>query len=317
MRSLMLGLLASVAVGCGAARSASLTQDYSSFLVLGDSLSDNGNLYAATGGTQPQSPPYFDGRFSDGPVWNEAILAEFAAAGLPAANRAFGGARAVSNPAPGAGGDIVPDLEEQSALLIGRAGAALAAGGRDAVSVWFGANDAFAAIGAADQDARLDAAAARLVDGIGALGAAGAETVLVFTLPDLGRVPRYALGAPDLAPLATEATARFNGALTAGLAGLESPEVRIVEAAPVFDTLLSSDLEGRIPCFLPVTGDALCDDPDERVFFDAVHPSERVHGVIEAEARRALAPAPVPIPAGGILLVTGLGLLAGLRRFRR
>ncbi|MHC5725840.1 MAG: SGNH/GDSL hydrolase family protein, partial [Nostoc sp.] len=37
--------------------------------VFGDSLSDTGNIYNATGKTYPQSPPYFDGRFSDGPIW--------------------------------------------------------------------------------------------------------------------------------------------------------------------------------------------------------------------------------------------------------
>ncbi|MEH1830786.1 MAG: hypothetical protein V7L29_01550 [Nostoc sp.] len=36
--------------------------------VFGDSLSDTGNIYNATGKTYPQSPPYFEGRFSDGPL---------------------------------------------------------------------------------------------------------------------------------------------------------------------------------------------------------------------------------------------------------
>ena len=34
--------------------------------VFGDSLSDNGSLFAASGGMAPPSPPYFNGRFSNG-----------------------------------------------------------------------------------------------------------------------------------------------------------------------------------------------------------------------------------------------------------
>ena len=41
--------------------------------VFGDSLSDTGNLFALTFGIEPPSPPYFDGRFSDGPVWVETL----------------------------------------------------------------------------------------------------------------------------------------------------------------------------------------------------------------------------------------------------
>ena len=41
--------------------------------VFGDSLSDNGNLFDMTGGLAPPSPPYFDGRFPNGPVWVEHL----------------------------------------------------------------------------------------------------------------------------------------------------------------------------------------------------------------------------------------------------
>jgi len=41
---------------------------YSAFYVFGDSLSDVGNVYAASGGAEPASP-YYAGEFSNGPIW--------------------------------------------------------------------------------------------------------------------------------------------------------------------------------------------------------------------------------------------------------
>jgi len=48
--------------------------DYSGLVVIGDSESDTGNVFAAIGGGfYPPSPPYFDGRFSNGPVWVDRL----------------------------------------------------------------------------------------------------------------------------------------------------------------------------------------------------------------------------------------------------
>src|SRR5258708_9793252 len=42
-------------------------------VVFGDSLSDTGNLYKIY--KIPVSPPYYEGRFSNGPVWPEILIA--------------------------------------------------------------------------------------------------------------------------------------------------------------------------------------------------------------------------------------------------
>src|SRR4051812_8541313 len=62
---------------------------FTKLVVLGDSLSDTGNLFAATGGAIPPSP-YYLGRFSNGPVWVE-YLAE--ALDVPFEDYAYGGAK--------------------------------------------------------------------------------------------------------------------------------------------------------------------------------------------------------------------------------
>ena len=59
---------------------------FSAVFVYGDSLSDNGNLFAATG--FPPAP-YFDGRFSNGPVAAEQLAALL---GVSTVDFAWGGA---------------------------------------------------------------------------------------------------------------------------------------------------------------------------------------------------------------------------------
>ncbi|KAJ1547227.1 hypothetical protein HK096_003917, partial [Nowakowskiella sp. JEL0078] len=50
---------------------------------------DNGNEYKSTNNTVPPSPPYYQGRFSNGKVWNEHVAISL---GLTIDNRAVGGA---------------------------------------------------------------------------------------------------------------------------------------------------------------------------------------------------------------------------------
>ena len=46
----------------------------SEVVVFGDSLSDNGNLYEFMNHQLPLSPPYYQGRFTNGPVWVELLM---------------------------------------------------------------------------------------------------------------------------------------------------------------------------------------------------------------------------------------------------
>ncbi|KAJ1956691.1 hypothetical protein EC988_001215 [Linderina pennispora] len=82
------------------------------FHVFGDSLSDIGTLKLLTFGIVPP-PPYWNGRFSSGPVWNEYLALKL---GYNLYNRAIGGATSVNNQtATLANGDIlqVPSSQDQ------------------------------------------------------------------------------------------------------------------------------------------------------------------------------------------------------------
>ena len=62
---------------------------FSQFVVFGDSLSDNGNLFRMNGGIWPLTPPNYAGRFANGPVWPELMHVDL---GITMDNRAVGGA---------------------------------------------------------------------------------------------------------------------------------------------------------------------------------------------------------------------------------
>jgi phospholipase/lecithinase/hemolysin len=46
---------------------------FDKIVFFGDSLSDNGNFYNFVLGYMPKSPPYFNGRFANGPTWAEHV----------------------------------------------------------------------------------------------------------------------------------------------------------------------------------------------------------------------------------------------------
>jgi phospholipase/lecithinase/hemolysin len=67
----IVGLAIAVVLAGWAGASAGYGANYDGLVVFGDSLSDAGNVFAATGGNYP----YPSGRYSNGPVWAEDLAA--------------------------------------------------------------------------------------------------------------------------------------------------------------------------------------------------------------------------------------------------
>lgn len=55
----------------------SYSYQFDKIVTFGDSLSDNGNLYRFLAHIIPKSPPYYEGRFSNGPVWVETLFTNY------------------------------------------------------------------------------------------------------------------------------------------------------------------------------------------------------------------------------------------------
>ncbi|MDP3801085.1 autotransporter domain-containing protein [Brevundimonas sp.] len=285
-------LAALTVAAAGAMASAASAQAYNRLIVFGDSLSDNGNLYAISG--QPTSPPYFQGRFSNGRVFTELLgfNAGRYTAGAPvtgSVNYAFGGARTDSSAVP-------PGMRNQ---LLAYTGAGGTFGANDLVSILGGANNIFQAVGPASvspnptgfiQPVAL-AAAADINFIVNSVAGAGAGTILVSNLPNLALTPQFnqGPGAPA-APLADYAGTQFNGALLNGLmataAARPGTNIILLDLYKIGPALVADPgrfglTNVRDACFNGVT---VCASPDSYLYWDSVHPTAAGHRLLAALA---------------------------------
>jgi outer membrane lipase/esterase len=318
LTALTVALLAAI-IPAGAARAVSLGH-YSSLVILGDSLSDPGNLFAATGGTTPANPPYPDGSFTNEDVWGVAVADRFTAKGLLAKNFAYGGANALPED------DGVPDLDAQASFVLGIPDAAL--GRAPVVALWFGANDGILALNEGlDIEATAIAAANAVADASLFLSAAkDIGTFALFNLPDLGLTPRYRFSPETgLAEKATLYTDTFNAMLAERSGGLRGLGLDILEIdintpykAAVADPASLGLVSSALPCVLVPTVSPACSTDEAKLlmFFDPIHPNSVIHAEIAGIVSAQIAPVPLPAPFGVLRGgIAGVGV-AGRRRVR-
>ena len=286
---------------------------YDRVFAFGDSLTDNGNFFAATGGAFPP-PPYFAGRFSNGPV-----AVEYLAAGLGATLHDYAYAGATTgflNPTVPAGPLHFTGVLSQVAGFTGAAPAG-AAGPGALFMVWAGAND-FLDAAPADIPAVGAAAIANLATAAVNLYGVGARDFLFPLMADLGATPQVRALGPAAAGFASFVSLSFNGALEHNLELLAAtlPGSHFM----FYDTFAQSHLLLDHPSFYGLTNTtdpcltatSLCADPSQYFFWDDLHPTTGVAALIG----QGLAAA-VPEPASMLLAAAGVLALIGLGRKRR
>ena len=306
------------------------TLQFDEIHVLGDSLSDVGNVHRLTGGIVPESPPYDRLRFSNGRIWYDRVAAAVRADGGRALNFAYGGAQARENRDP------VPDLGVQRRLLLDR----VDPGPGDLALIWIGGNDLLNDFGVGVARKAAD----QVYSNARALQRAGYDAAMVLNLPNLADIPRFLDSNPARRSAVRRASVAYNNRLADRVTSFRAGGMEVIEVN-VFDLFadVTADptaygLENMTtPCIR--NGRDRCSAAEARVtgFADTIHPSSALHAILarqvldqlEARPRAAsfrsaasagppVAVAAVPLPAPALLLLAAMGglCLAGRRRVR-
>ena len=145
----------------------------------GDSLSDVGNTYLAAG--TPPSPPYYNGRYSNGPIWLDDLASKLGVGAITPSlagglDNAWGGAQT----GDGLSFMGTPNIGLQISTFL----ATNTLSSTQLITVWGGAND-FLNAGVTDPTIPLN----NLASEITTLAAAGGKLFMVPNLPLLGDIP--------------------------------------------------------------------------------------------------------------------------------
>jgi outer membrane lipase/esterase len=239
------------------------------FVYFGDSLSDDGNAFAFTGGALPPSPPYFNGRVTNGPVWSELMPA--LAGGTFDTDKvyAFAGAQSGSLGLP-------PGLLVQVNSYLAAPGDPLP---DDYHVVWIGALDYLNA------NAPVATVTANITSALTTLANAGAKRFIVPNLPNLGTTPRGLTSGNGA--LLTQRTQEHNAALQSDMPMLATNlgvEIILVDIYTLGETVTADPGAFGFdnvtdPC---LSGSTPCATPDTYLYFDDIHPSAAGHELIAA-----------------------------------
>lgn len=283
---------------------------FSQIYVFGDSLSDTGNLYNAIG--FPPSPPYFQGRFSNGPVWTEYLASDLGLTPQQQTNYAFGGANSGTDNTLVPGLQGLPGLQQQ---IDSYKATNTSADPNALYVVWAGANDYLS--GSTTNPA---VPVNNLSTAVNSLADYGAKNIMVLNLPDLGKLP----GTSGNTQVSTGLSA-LSQAHNAGLAAnfnLLSQESNVniipVDVNSFFNQAIATQGQFNLTNVTDacLTQTSVCSNPNQYLFWDDIHPTTAAHQLVGELAFTSVESKAVPEPTAtlGILTIGALGAIALYKR---
>ncbi|MBI4622798.1 MAG: autotransporter domain-containing protein [Verrucomicrobia bacterium] len=290
---------ASLVLGAFWATAFAQNRTFTNQYTFGDSLSDNGNAFLASGRTINTNPLNFGGRWSNGPTFVEQLGNNLAVgSAAPASVKtsmdfAFGGATAV----PALSAVPFPSLPVQLQIFQSHA---VAIQRTDLFTVWIGANDILNTAAQANPAAMAPAginAAQATANAIQSLINLGAKNILVVNMPDIGLTPAgLSSGGGSLLTAGSLAyNAEFDSRLRAITSGAPDVTLTRIDAAALIARI---QVDFRALGFANATSGIILPgggggDPSGFAFFDGIHPSATTHALLARVVTEALNPEPV------------------------
>ena len=276
LSAMMVALVASMQ----SSNTVQISHQVNQLYVFGDSLSDVGNVLQATGGAYPPSPPYFQGRYSNGSVWVEYLGSDLGLTPKQNTNFAYGGATTGSasiNGVPGLLAQVQSFTKAHremnpNALYV----------------LWAGANDY---LHGATTNSTLSSE--NLSRAVQFLSKAGAKKILVANLPDLGKLPSTSNSSYSTA--LSSLSVAHNLSLTKSLDVLKQElgsDTQIIKL-DVYSLYQQAITEPAKFGLTNVTSACLnnaasCSNANKFLFWDGIHPTTAAHQILAKTALRAI-----------------------------
>lgn len=314
LRWMFTGCLVAALAAAGSPTAATATSE--SLVVFGTSLSDPGNAYVFTGGTNvpPEysvdafkipNRPYDRGghHFSNGETWIEQYAelvglesnAAYANASPEATNFAVGAARARED-------GKNRNLPTQVGEFLTKVGGVASPTAQYVIEM--GSNDVrdsfelFARGG--DGTGVLQQALGSIAGNIAALYWAGARNFVVMNVPNISLTPAVrqldALN-PGAAQLMNLLVVTFNAGLNAVLTQLSvlpGIDIRVLDAYQTLTDVVGNPsgfgmINVTDACIMPNIAPYACEDVDQYLFWDGIHPTRAMHAVVAQKVTDLLA----------------------------
>ncbi len=203
---------------------------FSTVVVFGASLNDTGNRCTVAPTECPPSPPYAQGRYSNGTLWVETVAAKYGASVAPSlkggTDYAYAGADTGLLPA-GATPSKYPSMVAQMGQYLSKVNYQASPQALYIVDAGNFGNNLYDSLVLLQTDPTaptkiVTAGVGDIVNMVLTLYSAGARNILVTNLPNVGATPvAQAAGAATVAAL-TQLSVAFDGALAQQLAGLKA-----------------------------------------------------------------------------------------------
>jgi len=259
---------------------------YDTIVCFGDSDSDTGNVYNLTDHKWPP-PPYYQGRFSNGPVWVENLsisnLMNYAYGSATSDNNLIQGVTAFNTSVPGVRQQIMMYKNDTNLNSINFS--------RTIYIIWAGANDYYF-----NPTLSPSTVVNSLMNGINDLIKIGGQHFLIVNQSPLQAYP--ALLAGNINDYLTTLTHSHNNILSSSIQTLQSNFSNL--SLQLFDVyslitniLLNSSAYGinnTENCWNTSTGTIiqLCTNPNTYLFIDEYHFTTYVHRLIADNAQNLL-----------------------------